>query len=238
MGTGRAEKPRASVAPRNLPRRAVVAVNDGLAERRAIRLDARDMVAGAQILSWIALPHRPAHGVALLNHWYWARRRFRKEGVPALPFTLKKLNRIEGQLQNFNARVSDAFLAGVWLQRRSFSALPGEGGPIASMLKAWGASTKSQAQRRAVLRGTAQSQEIRDIWSRRKPVLHLAWAAGETLADRYHCEGRQGFDLERTVFWPDWVPATIDRAEQIASQVCRFGAFDPGQFHRFHRDSF
>ena len=238
MGTGRAEKPRASVAPRNLPRRAVVAVNDGLAERRAIRLDARDMVAGAQILSWIALPHRPAHGVALLNHWYWARRRFRGESVPALPFTLKKLSRIEGQLQNFNARVMDAFLAGVWFQRRQLTVLPDSGGLILSAVKAWSASTRTLAQRRADLRGTAQPQEIRAIWSTRKPVLHLALAAGEMLAEHYHSEGRQGFDLERTVFWPNWVPATIDRAERIASQACRFGAFEPHQFYRFHRDSF
>lgn len=101
-----------------------------------------------------------------------------------------------------------------------------------------GASTRAMAQRRADLHGTDQAGEIRAVWSKRKPVAHLAWSTLEVLGAKYAEEQRQGFDLERTLFHPDWVGAAIDAAENKAALAARLGLFPLSAFHRFHRDSF
>lgn len=203
---------------------------------REIRLDDDDLIAGAQILAWIAMPHRPQPGVRLLEQWYLARRRYRNETVPALPFPLSKQGRITAQLAHLNRRVLEGFRAGIWFDRRCFAVLPGDG-PILSGLRGMGASTRQLAKSYADGNGIEQGNAIRAIWSKRKPVLHLASAAAEVLASRYADEDRHGFDLERTVFWPNWVAETIDRAGQKAEFAARFGAFSQSGFYRFHRDN-
>ena len=204
--------------------------------RREIRLDDRDLIAGAQILAWIAMPHRPQPGVHLLEQWFWARRRFRKENVPGLPFELSKQNRIRSQLVQFNGRVLDGFRAGVWFDRRCLAGAPGSG-LIANGLRSLGTSTRRLANSHAARNGVEQGNAIRSIWSKRKPVLHLASAAAEVLAARYADEDRRGFDLERTVFWPNWVADTISRAGQKADFAVRYGGFQISAFYRFHRDN-
>ena len=187
--------------------------DEGATWLREIRLDDRNLVAGAQILAWIALPHRPQAGVDLLNQWLWSRRKFRRESMALLPFTLRKQNRISSQLIQFNRRVLDAFRAGIWFDRRCYSALPGDD-VIVRGFRSMGASTRLLAQSHSERFGIEPSNSIRLIWSKRKPVLHLASAAAHVLASKYADEDRRGFDLERTVFWPNWVAETIERAEQ------------------------
>ncbi len=205
-------------------------------QRHEVRLDDRDLVAGAQILAWVAMPHRPQPGVRLLNQWFWARRRFRKESVPVLPFDLGKPNRLTPQLVQFDRRVLDAFRAGEWFDRRQLASIPGDGIIFSVLRRSLGASTRQLAKSYADRNGIEQGNAIRAIWSKRKPVLHLASAAVEVLSARYADEDRQGFDLERTVFWPNWVADTINRAEQKAEAAARYGAFQLSDFHRFHRD--
>lgn len=204
-------------------------------QRQEVRLDDWDVVAGAQILAWVAMPHRHQAGVHLLNQWFWARRRLRKESVPVLPFELGKPSRLWAQLVQFDRRVLDGFRAGVWFDRRQLAVIPGDG-PIVAGLRGLGASTRQLAKSYAGRNGIEQGNAIRGIWSKRRPVLHLASAAAEVLAARYADEDRQGFDLERTVFWPNWVEDTISRAEQKAEAAARYGAFQLSDFHRFHRD--
>lgn len=203
---------------------------------RDIRLDDRDLIAGAQILAWIAMPHRPQPGVRLLEQWFWARRRYRGESVPHLPFDRNKQGRITVQLAQFNKRVLEGFRAGLWFDRRCWASLPADG-PILSGFRGMGASTRRLAKSYADRSGIEQGNAIRAIWSKRKPVLHLASAAVEVLASRYADEDRRGFDLERTVFWPSWVAETIERAGQKADFAAEFGAFSQSGFYRFHRDN-
>ena len=210
--------------------------DEGASWLREIRLDNRDMVAGAQILAWIAMPHRPQPGVHLLNQWFWARRRFRKEGIPPLPFELRKQNRLSLQLAQFNKRVLDGFRAGIWFDRRCWSVLPGEGA-ISIGLRGMGASTRRLAQSYSERTGIEPSNAIRAIWSKRKPVLHLASATAHVLAERFADEDRRGFDLERTLFWPNWVAETIERAGEKAGFASRYGGFELCSFYRFHRDN-
>ena len=211
-------------------------------ERLEIRRDDRDLIAGAQILAWIAMPHRPQPGVHLLEQWFWARRRYRKESVPPLPFDLSKPGRLTLQLAQFNRRVIEGFRAGIWFDqrclfhRRCLAAMPGDG-PILTGLLGMGVSTRGLATMYANRTGVEQNNAIRAIWSKRKPVLHRASAAAEVLAARYADEDRRGFDLERTVFWPNWVAETIDRAGQKADFAARHGGFQPSGFYRFHRDN-
>jgi hypothetical protein len=209
------------------------------AARRPIRLDDDDLIAGAQVLAWIALPHRPEHGVALLNHWYWSRRRFRGEAVPELPWTLKKQNRIEAQLPQFSKSLTTAWRAGLWFQRRCWAAIPPEirrESAIAEAIGKLGASTRGQAERLAQRNGTEAANEIRAVWRHRRPVLHLARAVDDELGRLYMAGGE--FDLERVVFCPDWLPGALQRAEELAISASRWGAFELSGFYRFHRDSF
>lgn len=207
--------------------------------RRAIRLDDSDLIAGAQILSWIALPHRPEFGVALINQWYWARKKFRGEPVPVLPWPLKKQSRFETQLSIFDRKVLDGLRAGLWLQRKCWAALPEEWpSPIVQAFRSAGASTRALAAARSHKRGSAQANEIRDIWTRHKPISHLAWAVADTLGGIYADEGREGFDLERTVFLPNWVSEALDRAENVAANAEKSQVVPISELYRFHRDSF
>jgi hypothetical protein len=208
------------------------------APRREIRLDTDDLIAGAQILAWIAMPHRPQSGVHLLEQWCWARRRYRGESVPILPYNLSKQSRITVQLAQFNRRVLEGFRAGLWFDRRCNAALPANQGPILNAIRSMGASTRVLARSYAARHGVEQGNAIRAIWSKRKPVLHLASATVEVLCSHYAGEDRCGFDLERMVFWPNWVSETIELAEQTARHSSRFGAFRLSDFYRFHRDSF
>lgn len=205
--------------------------------RRSLRLHEWDVAAGAQILAWVAYPHRPEHGVKLLENWFWARRVFRKEAIPELPFPLKKRNRLEAQLRQFEHNFLNGIRAGLWFQRHCFAKVPGEG-PLASTIRCWGASIRRLALSQSDRRGTAPANEIRRIWSQRKPVLHLAQAAGEMIAELHHEEGRRCFNLERTVFQPNWVNRTLERSEGLAQLAAKLDAFPLGGFYRFHRDSF
>lgn len=202
-----------------------------------LRLDDHDLIAGVQILAWIAMPHRPQPGVRLLEQWFWARRRRRKENVPSLPFQLIKQGRLVTQLAQFERRSLEAFRAGLWFDRRVWAALPA-GGPILTGIQSMGASTRRLANSYADRNGIEQGNAIRTIWSKRKPVLHLASAAAEILASRHADEDRRGFDLERTVFQPDWVSETIERAEQKANFAAKLGVFPRACFYRFHRDDY
>lgn len=79
---------------------------------------------------------------------------------------------------------------------------------------------------------------IRDIWSRRKPIAHVAIAAANNIARIHQQREVGGFDLEMTVFDPAWVSETVIEAESRARAAMLTGAFKERQLYRFHRDSF
>lgn len=211
-----------------------------MGERRAIRLDDHDLIAGAQILGWIALPHRPHDGANLMQQWYFARRRHRGQENPALPFDLKKPNRLAPQLVQFEARCLDAFRAGLWFDKQIMRGPNVIDGPIAGVMSV---SIHRLAAGRMKAKGIDPVEQgtgnaVRDIWSKRKPVAHLASALGMFLVTRSEREGQHGFDLERTVFDPVWIDEVLERAENRARHAIISGAVQPAQLHRFHRDSF
>jgi hypothetical protein len=84
----------------------------------------------------------------------------------------------------------------------------------------------------------AEGNVIRDIWSKRKPVAHLAAAAANGIALEHRTNNISGFDLEMAVFNPVWVAAALEEAESRARGAALAGAFRILDLHRFHRDSF
>ena len=204
-----------------------------MSDRREIILDSENVTAAAQILAWIALPHRPQSGVDLLNNWFWARRRHRREPVPDLPFDLKKPNRLGPQLETFRQRTLTAFRAGMWFETKTMS---GPNRP--AIFSGFDVSTRHLAYKRAGLRDTAPANEIRDVWSRRKSVAHLAAGAGNAIAQVHAARGVPGFDLEMTLFDPVWVEEAISQSESRARAASLLGAFDLSKLHHFHRDTF
>lgn len=207
-------------------------------ERRSILLDQHNVVAAAQILSWVAMPHRPQAGVDLLCNWYWARRKHRGDTVLDLPFDLKKPNRLEQQLETFRHRVLRGFRAGSWFQLRVLSA-PNQSTWFAD----FDVSIRSLARRqlppsRRGGESEAEGNPIRDIWSRRKPIAHMAIAAGDAIAEIHLQREVPGFDLEMTLFDPVWLVAALEAAESRAHGASLVGAFDLSQMHRFYRDTF
>lgn len=215
-------------------------------DRRLILLDRNDVVCAAQILGWVAYPHRPEHGVNLLNQWFYSRRRSRGEEIPPLPFDLKKKNRIESQLPKLQESVLDGLRSGIWFNRRMMNALNRDeldGGILNGIVEALSMSTRSLATNRAERKEHLDiygdtGNEIRKIWTKRKPVLHLALAAGNAIAEAYYKEDRRGFDLGRTVFQPDWLDDVFNAAESHAIWADKHCDFELKNFYKFERDSF
>lgn len=207
-----------------------------MVERPSVRLDDWDLVAGAQILSWIARPHRPESGVELLNHWFLARRRHRGDPLPDLPFTLKKPNRIEVQVAKFRIDVIRGFRAATWFEQRTMS-----GPRRPPILQDFNATVRSLASRQLPSERRDIENEgnvIRDIWSMRKPVAHLAAAAMTAIAKLHERHDINGLDIEMTVFDPTWVQEAIVESENRARGAFLTGAFQEADLYRFHRDSF
>jgi hypothetical protein len=206
-----------------------------VAERREIRLDDHDVLAAAQILSWIARPHRPESGMKVLNHWYVELQRDRGKVVPDLPFNLMRRNRIEAQFRRLEADCLIGFRAGTWLNWKILSAAPGP------WLGGINVSTRELGRRRASARqakpeNETPNNEIRSIWSKRKPVAHLALAAANSIGARYAAHDLRGFGLSWTILNPDWVADALARSEDWFRSASRH--MDADQFYRFHRDTF
>lgn len=193
------------------------------ADRHAIRLDDRDIVAAAQILAWIALPHRPEDGVNLLEKWFWGRRKYRGETSPPTDSDLRR-SRLEPQLEKFRQYVLCGIRAGTWFAMRTLS------GPDRSpMFRKFNVTVRSLAKRRLPSNrrdSEAEGNVIRDIWSKRKPVAHLADAASDAIAAEHRAMNIASFDLEMTLFNSVWVAKAIDGAESRARAAALTGAFD------------
>lgn len=211
--------------------------SDDQVPRRAIRLDENDVVAAAQILAWIALPHRPHAGVDLLCNWFWARRHYRGQPIPELPFKLKKPSLLGPQLEQFRRRALAGFRAGLWFEQVVMSTSD------VSWFEGYHVSVRSLARRLLTPQQRREAPEetgnkFRDIWSPRKPFAHLAAAAACEIANEHERLGVAGFDLEMTLFNPVWVPAAIEQAEGRARGAASVGAFALNDLVRFRRDNF
>ncbi len=188
-------------------------------ERREIRLHDDDRVAGAQILSWIAWPHRHEYGVALLD--------------PHCAQS-KKPGRIKLQLAQFRMKLLDGFVAGGWFDYKILAAAP----DLAerSLFSKQKLTTRQLAKRWGIADGKELGNSIRSVWPKRMPVVHLASAARTILTVK--CFIDEIALLPESLLDPSWVKETVDLAEMRLGEGVKLGAFEAAHFHRFHRDTF
>lgn len=156
--------------------------------------------------------------------------------MPTLPFELKKPNRIASQLGKFKMDLLRGFRAGLWFEQRTMA---GPNRPV--MFSNFQANIRSLARYQLPQSQKDPENEgnvIRDIWSRRKPISHLAIAAVTSIALFHEERDLDGLDLEMTVFDPVWVKRAIEESESQARSALLMGAFTENQLYRFNRDSF
>lgn len=211
-----------------------------MAERREVRLDDQDLIAGAQILGWLAFPDRPQQGVRTIQQWLIRRQQAREEFIGELPFRLDKPNRLQLRINTMNKQLRRRLRAGDWLAKRMGKAA---GTPL-SMAMGMGLNALARRENQLLQFQFAEQSEIdrdqpnliRDYWTASLPVIHLAKASLFSILEAYRKEGRDGWHLERTVFWPDWVPGAIAWSENTAGFAAQLGLVEPSQMIRFHRD--
>lgn len=192
---------------------------------KEIWLDENDTVAAAQILAWIARPHRPASAIKVLNHWYWIAHRKRGGILPDMPFSLEKPGRLEPSFLKLEADCLMAFRAGSWAQSAILKNTP------APWFKSFSVGIRARA---AVHAGEdSAGNAIRDIWSRRRPVAHMCLAAGNAIGRLHREQGWIGFGLAGTMRDTSWVQEAIQQAPQWSRTLAQMPGAVP--MHCFRR---
>jgi|TARA_R110002049_G_scaffold3488_1_gene26089 hypothetical protein len=218
-------------------------------ERPVVRVMDDDRMAAWQILACIARPHSPkrtASAGELMQQWYWARRRhLRVNYTPAeLAIAIPDKDRINSKLPALAKDISAGLQAGKWLKLKWASESDG------IITQASGASFREQGARewnaapehkRLICSGDIAATTSREdnsatakqrIWTRRRPVAHMALAVREQVREHY-TDGLH--ELEALVFDPQWVAGALERAERYADAAVRHKILEPGESWRFIR---
>lgn len=167
--------------------------------RQEIRLSADNRAAALEVIAWIARPHRAEQTVALLQDWL---------GRSEKPSRINpKMARLEGDLLR-------AIKAASWLQ----SAILAKGSERLPVMDSYKRSFRQMAADGSQYEQHEDSigNEIRNVWSRRKPVAHLALAVGNEIGRLNNEQGVEGFDWRLVIGSPDWVVPALKQAEQWA----------------------
>jgi hypothetical protein len=207
-------------------------------DRPIVRVSDDDRFAAMQILACIARPNRPASAGELMQQWYWARKRYRRDGLPddlAVPIPDK--DRIEAKLPALAKDLGNGLEAGRWFKEKWMAESDGV------IVKAFGKSLRQQGAQRwnadhraDIKRGQGHATSRDDqtatakqrIWIKRRPVAHMALAVGN--------ERHKGLsDLEELVFNTAWVQASLEQAEAYADVAVRLRILKPGEPWRFIR---
>lgn len=186
-------------------------------ERIRERLDDDDTIAAAQILSWIARPHRPASGLSLL-----------------LP-SEKKPNRVDSQRPAFQKDFLRGLQAGVWFDAKVLAKDPDW--ESKTLFDPEHSTTRKMAKRSVGGLEVEKSNAIKRVWTNRQRVAHLASAVRTALVTKSSVDDLP-LDPWAFVADPDWVHDVINEAELKLEPAFKVGAFDPLGFVQFHRDNF
>ena len=200
--------------------------------RPIVRVTDDDRVAAMQILACIARPHRPASAGELMQQWFWARARHRREGLPlelALPVPDK--DKLAAKLPALSKDIKAAIRAGDWLKMKCADEVTSYGLSLRQQgARQWNAAHKADDHTTSRTDEAASAKQR--IWNKRRPVVHMALAAREELRE-LHPEGLP--DLEAVVFHPIWVSGALQRAESYAEAAIRHQILRPGEPWRFMR---
>jgi hypothetical protein len=202
-----------------------------MSDRKEICLDSNDVIAAAQIVSWIARPHRPESGVSILNQWYWINRKKAGGSLPnRFDLKLEKPGRIGRSFQKLEADCIMALRAGIWAQAAVLKATPHH------WFENFTTGIRALGEARAVERGSSAGNEIRDVWSKRKSVAHLCLAATNALAAHHQKRNWIGFGLRGAMLEPDWVSEAIEHSHEWSRSLAKLPNASP-TIH-FYRDNF
>lgn len=197
-----------------------------MASRQSVQLDDADIIAAAQILGWLAFPARPEHGVKTIQQWAIRRQQARGEFKGEPPFLMDKPNRLQQRIDTLNHQLRRRLRAGDWLAQRM--------GKQANLRIIPGRGLRALARRESTLHEVPNL--VRDYWTNSIPVIHLAKSSLFAIIAAYQREGRDGWHLERTIFWPDWVPEAIEQSEGAARWTVKLELAEQEKLIRFHRD--
>lgn len=204
-------------------------------ERHRIPLDRNDIIAAAQVLSYIARPERPESGVKLLNEWWLARCRTGGDDISAAPFAVDKPNRLQVRLDTFGKDLRNGFQAGVWLQWK----ILGEAAHMHHWFAGFtGVSLGKLAAKKLGDGATSRDAEIpnvrRNIWIKRRPVAHIALAAANEIR-AHHARPGTKVRLDEILFSPRWLSGAIVQAEEWAQTAQSRGIVCIGEPYLFER---
>ena len=207
-------------------------------DRPIVRVTDNDLTAAMQILACIARPNRPASAGELMQQWFWARKRYRREGLPDdLEVPIPDKDRIEAKLPALTKDIGNGLEAGRWFKTKWMAESDG------IITKAFGRSIREQGAQRwnvehqaDIKRGQGHATSRDDqtatakqrIWIKRRPVAHMALAVGNEM-------GGGIADLEELLFDPSWVKASLERAEAYAKVAIQLEILKPGEPWRFIR---
>jgi hypothetical protein len=212
-------------------------------ERSIVRVTADDRIAAMQILACIARLHRTASAGELMQQWFWARKRYRREGLPdELAIPIPDKDRINAKLPALAKDISAGLQAGRWFKRKWMAESDG------ALVRAAGASFRQQAaehwnsaHRGSIKRETEAAVTSREdataaakqrIWTKRRPVAHRALAVSNHVRA---ISTERSLELEQLVFDPAWVGEALERAEDYAAVAIELKILASGEPWRFIR---
>lgn len=207
-------------------------------DRPIVRVTDEDLIAAMQILACIARPQQPARAGELMQQWFWARKRHRREGLPPeLAIPVPDKDRISSKLPALAKDIKAAIEAGDWLKMKWAAEETFFGFSLRQQgARRWNASHKADILQGKIAATASRENEAASakqrIWNKRRPVVHMALAVREELRE-LHPEGLP--DLEAVVFNPVWVSGALRRAEGYAEAAIRHKILKPGEPWRFIR---
>lgn len=212
-------------------------------DRPIVRVTDNDIIAAMQILACISRPKNPARAGELLQQWFWARKRFRREGLPSdLEISIPDKGRIAAKLPALVKDIEAAMKAGEMFKSKWMIESDGV------IVKAFGQSLRRQGaqmwnekHKAQIAKGTKGRTSSRDdeaasakqrIWHKRRPIAHMALAVRNYVNPIL---SEQTVELEELVFNPVWVEDVLVRAEVYAEVAIAHSILKPEEPWLFKR---
>jgi hypothetical protein len=199
--------------------------------RREVILAHDDTAAAAQILAWIARPHRQADAEIVLKQFvmkYAQMAGWTPDGV-----VLERPSRLEPRLLTLQGDVQKAIETARW-----FQAIALRGDKSAAFTKFRPISKRELA---ADYSGYRQDEDaigpkIQRLWKTREPVVHLCLAACNAIGRMQLERAQKGLDLRLPMFHAgEWVGEAIAQAEGWARTASAFGIVGENSLIHFSR---
>lgn len=227
-------------------------MTDGASQlvRPIVRVTDDDRVAAMQILACIARPHsdRATSAGELMQQWFWARQRHRREGFPPeLAVPVPDKDRIAPKLKKLAEDIDHALTAGEWLKLQWAAKSAKRNGVVvkgvslgALAARKWNRDNKEKLEEEGgeeeggwIKSTDDQASPVRQkIWIKRRPVVHMALAVREEARERH---GGLPKELEALVFDTSWVASALKRSETYAAVAIEHNILEPGEPWRFIR---